>query len=62
VASFVNETRDMNAGEVEERIERLCLVFEQLKPFLVERWGGPRVDELPKPSAPATGHPQEVSS
>lgn len=62
VASFVNETRDMNAGEVEERIERLCLAFEQLKPFLVERWGGPRVDELPKPSAPATGHPQEVSS
>jgi glycosyltransferase involved in cell wall biosynthesis len=62
VASFVNETRDMNAAEVEDRIEQLCLAFERLKPFLVERWGGPRVDEFRPRPAPAAGKPQEVSS
>lgn len=62
VASFVNETREMNAAEVEDRIEQLCLAFERLKPFLVERWGGPRVDEYRPAPAARPGQPQEVSS
>jgi hypothetical protein len=40
VASFVIEARDLFAGEVEERIENLCLCFERLKPYLVARWRG----------------------
>ena len=39
VASFVIETRDMFAEQVENRIEQLCLTFEQLKPYLESRWG-----------------------
>jgi hypothetical protein len=38
VASFVNETRDMNAADVENRIEQLCLCFETEKPYLLRRW------------------------
>ena len=40
VASFVIETEDMVPAEVEDRIERLCLTFEHLKPLLVARWSG----------------------
>ena len=38
VASFVLETRDSTAFEVEEKIEQLCLLYEQWKPYLIERW------------------------
>jgi glycosyltransferase involved in cell wall biosynthesis len=38
VASFVVETRDLFAAQVEEKIEGLCVCFEQLKPYLVARW------------------------
>jgi len=38
VASFVLETESLSAMEVEQRIERLCLTFESLKPYLIERW------------------------
>jgi hypothetical protein len=38
VASFVHETEMLGACDVEERIERLCLTFENLKPYLIERW------------------------
>jgi glucosylglycerate synthase len=37
-ASFVMETCDSSAAAVENRIELLCLEFENLKPYLVERW------------------------
>lgn len=40
VASFVNETHEMSAPEVENRIENLCLTFESLKPFLISLWNG----------------------
>jgi glucosylglycerate synthase len=40
VASFVRETETLAAGEVEQSIERLCLTFEDLKPYLIERWKG----------------------
>lgn len=38
VASFVIETESLFAAQVEDRIERLCLCFEQLKPYLISRW------------------------
>jgi len=38
VASFVIETETMVASEVEERIEKLCLQFEELRPYLRQRW------------------------
>jgi len=40
VASFVLEVEDCFAEQVEERIERLCLCFEKLKPRLVAQWRG----------------------
>ncbi len=45
VASFVIETRDMFAAEVEERIEKLCCCFEELKPYLVDLWLGKAADD-----------------
>ncbi len=38
VASFVLETWDCTADEVERRLEDLCLAFEREKGYLVERW------------------------
>ena len=37
-ASFVIENWDSSAEEVEQRIEALCLQYEQLKSFLAEEW------------------------
>jgi glycosyltransferase involved in cell wall biosynthesis len=38
VASFVLETKDLVSDQVEEKIERLCLCFEKLKPYLISSW------------------------
>ncbi|MFB3886714.1 MAG: glycosyltransferase [Thermodesulfobacteriota bacterium] len=38
VASFVKESIDSSASEVEEKIESLCKVFEETKPYLINRW------------------------
>jgi hypothetical protein len=38
VASFVRQAGSETGGQVEERIEKLCLVFEQLKPYLINQW------------------------
>lgn len=38
VASLVAELERSTAGEVEERLEALCLVFEKMKPYIIERW------------------------
>jgi glycosyltransferase involved in cell wall biosynthesis len=38
VASFVRENQESSAMEVEERIESLCRTFEEMKPYLIERW------------------------
>ncbi|MGE5300020.1 MAG: hypothetical protein ACM3MB_03530, partial [Acidobacteriota bacterium] len=37
-ASFVKETWDSGASEVEEKIEGLCLMFEEKKSIIVEKW------------------------
>ncbi|NOY38743.1 MAG: glycosyl transferase family 2 [Nitrospirae bacterium] len=38
VASFVIETWESSAAEVEQRLEELCIAFEKGKPYLIERW------------------------
>jgi glucosylglycerate synthase len=38
VASFAGQTASETAAQVEDRIEKLCLVFEQLKPRLIREW------------------------
>ncbi len=37
-ASFVVETQGLTTREAEDRVEQLGRVFEQLKPYLLERW------------------------
>ncbi len=43
VASFVKENIESSAVEVEKEIESLCQTFEQMKPYLVERWTEGRI-------------------
>jgi hypothetical protein len=38
VASFVKENQESTTEEVEEEIESLCRIFEEMKPYLIERW------------------------
>jgi glycosyltransferase involved in cell wall biosynthesis len=62
VASFVGETREMTSEQVEDRIERLCLCFEEMKPYLINRWEGRHcgITGLPPAEAaatPAAGQP-----
>jgi len=38
VASFVKENQESSANDVEEKIESLCRAFEEMKPYLIERW------------------------
>jgi glycosyltransferase involved in cell wall biosynthesis len=38
IASFVSKTKKMSNLEAEEEIEKLCLEFEKLKPYLVSNW------------------------
>jgi glycosyltransferase involved in cell wall biosynthesis len=38
VASFVIETWESTAEEVEQRLEELCIAFEREKPYLIARW------------------------
>jgi len=37
-AAFVKETRESDAGQVEDKIEGLCRLFEDKKHFLCENW------------------------
>jgi glycosyltransferase involved in cell wall biosynthesis len=43
VASFVREVAESDAPEVEERLDRLCQVFEANKEHLLERWRSSRI-------------------
>lgn len=40
-ASFVLATQGLTSTEAEKHIESLCQSFEQLKPYLIERWHPP---------------------
>ncbi|MBN2468001.1 MAG: glycosyl transferase [Deltaproteobacteria bacterium] len=37
--SYVNATRNMDTRQAEEYIENQCMIFEETKPYLIERWG-----------------------
>jgi hypothetical protein len=41
LASFLNETRHMDARAAEQRVEQLCGAFEREKPYLIARWRWP---------------------
>ncbi len=41
VASLVSQLRDAPMDQVEARIEKLCLVYESMKPYLISRWRWP---------------------
>ena len=41
LASFILEVRHLPAEEADARIERLCVVFETEKPYLVSQWRWP---------------------
>jgi hypothetical protein len=60
VASFVQDTQDMVSDQVEQRIEQLCLCYENLKPYLIQQWEG---KPWPEPSrGPTDGqHTGQVS-
>jgi hypothetical protein len=38
VTSFIRENQESSAKEVEDKIESLCTMFEEMKPYLIERW------------------------
>jgi len=41
VGTFILETQRSSHWEVEDKIERLCLVFEREKYYLIEQWDKP---------------------
>ncbi len=41
VASYILEVRNLEGSAVQDRIERLCAVYEQQKNYLVSRWRWP---------------------
>ncbi len=51
VASFVIETRELASLQVEERIEKLCLCFEEMMPYLKSRWNNGRAAARPSPES-----------
>jgi len=38
IASYVKKTMKLSSQQAEEEIEKLCLEFEKLKPYLIENW------------------------
>ena len=38
IVSFARQVENESAAQVEDRIEKLCLVFEQLKTYLINQW------------------------
>jgi hypothetical protein len=61
----VQETRVLLASEVEDKIEQLCLKFEDLKPYLISHWRpgltrGTRNSATPSPEPKPKRSPAEV--
>lgn len=58
VASFFLEVAEMSAQEFEQRVEHLCVTFEEMKPYLIDLWFGEQA--APPPAAPHTkrGEPE----
>ena len=60
VASFVRDTENLVAAEVEDKIEQLCLTFESLKPSLISRWNGEPAQDDESLSPRDGAAPQEM--
>jgi hypothetical protein len=41
VASFVIQMQDAGPDDVEQRLESLCMTYEDMKPYLISRWRWP---------------------
>jgi hypothetical protein len=41
IASFISSLADSGANGVEQRIEKLCVMYETQKPYLISRWRWP---------------------
>lgn len=57
VASFVTDSENLESAEIEEEIERLCMSFEDLKPYLKAQWNDEpalRIERIAKHSEIAT--------
>jgi hypothetical protein len=59
VASFVYETQSLRSGQVEDKIETLCMTFESLKPYLLTHWDAEPV-ALPEHVPEDSGQRQET--
>lgn len=55
VASFVLETRDLLSDQVDDKIERLCVAFETLKPYLISGWDHPATADQSAARRPGAG-------
>jgi glycosyltransferase involved in cell wall biosynthesis len=40
ISSFAKTTEEMNNQEAEKEIEKICLTFEEYKPYLIDNWTG----------------------
>lgn len=61
LASFITETEHLVSGEVEEKIENLCLCFERHKPYLAELWTGAAAPpERPQTTGKSAPSPEPV--
>jgi hypothetical protein len=60
VASFVLETRPLSSRQVEEKIEQLCLAFEQWKPYLIAAWKEPAAETVKEKPVPVPDRDQEA--
>jgi hypothetical protein len=47
VASFINDTLDMNSAEAEEAVERQAAAFEEHKSYLIKLWDKKEEEERP---------------
>jgi glucosylglycerate synthase len=43
VASLMNELKDMDSDEAERHFEKQAVVFEEMKPYLIDLWNGSEV-------------------
>ena len=59
VASFVLGSHDLGSVRVEEDIEKLCLAFEALKPYLVNQWINEPAPKSEKRGAPPVAEGEE---
>ncbi len=62
VASFVRQTESVSSTRVEEDIEKLCLTFEALKPYLVNQWVNEPPPEMDAPRGAVTPERMEEAN